>query len=259
MKTNKLTAMLAGFVLASASGAVLAQDEEPENPVMRVVEGWRCDYNDGKGPADLKKANDAWNEWMDEKGHDDYYAAILTPNFYGEYMFDVAWLGVARDGNVFGSGTQSWLDEGGEVAAMFGDAISCNSHTAWVSMVVDPSEGDNEDDSDNDFVVSMSNCSIKEGHTFDDYVAANAEWDAYAKENGINTVGWAWFPVAGESNNDYGFKAVSAEDDYVQLGANWQKFMEGHWRKSSELFDDIVDCDISRIYSGKTIRRWSED
>lgn len=259
MNTKKFTAVLAGVILASSSGAVLAQDEQPENPVMRVVEGWTCDYNEGKGPADLKKANDAWNAWMDESGQNDYYAAILTPYFYGEYKFDIGWLGVSRDGNVFGGGTQRWINEGGEVAAMFGDAITCKSHTAWVSMVVDPSDGDDGDESDNDFVVSMSNCSIKEGHTFDDYMAANAEWDAYAKENGINTVGWAWFPVAGESNNDYGFKAVSAEDDFVTMGANWQKFMEGHWRKSSELFDKIVDCDISRIYNAKTIRRWSED
>ena len=259
MKTNRLTAVLAGIVLASASGAVLAQDEEPENPVMRVVEGWTCDYNEGKGPADLKKANDAWNKWMDEKGQNDYYAAILRPYFYGEYNFDIGWLGVSRDGNVFGSGTQSWIDEGGEVAALFGDAITCKTHTAWVSMVVDPSDGDDGDESDNDFVVSMSNCSIKDGHTFDDYMKANQEWDAYAKENGMNTVGWAWFPVAGESDNDYGFKAVSADDDFVTMGANWQKFMEGHWRKSSELFDKIVDCDISRIYNATTIRRWSED
>ena len=259
MKTEKITAALAGIILASASGVVLAQDEEPENPVMRVVEGWTCDYNEGKGPADLKKANDAWNRWMDETGQNDYYAAVITPYMYGERNFDIGWLGVARDGNVFGSGTQRWINEGGKVADMFGEAISCNSHTAWVSMTVDPSDGDDGDESDNDFVLSIADCSIEEGHTFEEYLEANKEWDAYAKEHGISTVSWAWFPVAGESNDDYGFKAVSAQDDFVTLGATWQKFMEGHWRKSSELFDEIVDCDISRIYNGKTIRRWSDN
>ena len=261
MKTNKLTAVLAGIALASASGAVLAQDDEPENPTMRVVEGWTCDYNEGKGPADLKKANDAWNKWMDETGQNDYYAAIISPYFFGEQNFDIGWLGVARDGNVFGSGTQRWIDEGGEVGKLFGEAITCKSHTAWVSMTTDPRDGDgnDRDESDNDFVLSISNCSINEGHTFDEFLAASKKWDAYGKENGINTVGWAWFPVAGESNGDYGFKAVSAADDFVKLGANWQKFMEGHWRASEEIFDDITDCDSSRIYVGKTIRRWGDN
>lgn len=261
MKTNNVTAVLAGLVLASASGAVLAQDEEPENPTMRVVEGWTCDYNEGKGPADLKKANDAWNKWMDETGQKDYYAAILTPYFFGEQNFDFGWLGVARDGNAFGKGSHLWVTEGGsgEVGALFNEAITCKSHTAWVSMVVDPRDGSGDgDESDNDFVLSIANCSIEEGHTFEEYLEASKAWDAYAKENGIKTVGWAWFPVAGESNNDYGFKGVSAADDFVELGANWQKFLEGHWRKSSELFDDVLDCDVGRIYLGKTIRRWGD-
>jgi hypothetical protein len=260
METKALTAVLAGFILASASGTVLAQDEQPENPTMRVVEGWTCDYNEGKGPADLKKANDAWNKWMDETGQNDYYAAIITPYFYGEQNFDFGWLGVARDGNTFGMGTHKWINEGGEVGALFNDAITCKSHTAWASMVVDPRDGDGDgDESDNDFVLSIANCSIKEGHKFEEYLAAAQEWDAYAKEVGIKSVSWAWFPIAGESNDDYGFKGVGAADDFVELGANWHKFLEGHWRKSNELFSDVVDCDVSRIYLGNAIRRWKND
>ena len=43
------------------------------------------------------------------------------------------------------------------------------------------------------------------------------------------------------------------------MGANWQKYHDGHWQKSSELFDSIVDCDVSRTYNGTMIRRWKED
>ena len=64
--------------------------------------------------------------------------------------------------------------------------------------------------------------------------------------------------MAGEADNDYGFKLVIAIDDYTQMGANWQKFLDGHWRKSSELFDALADCDIPRIYNAKIIRRWAE-
>jgi hypothetical protein len=126
-------------------------------------------------------------------------------------------------------------------------------------MVVNTPEGDDDDEGDDDFVLSFSNCSIKEGHDFDEYLAASKEWDQYAKEVGIEGTGWVWFPVAGEADNDYGFKLVIAIDDYTQMGANWQKFLDGHWRKSSELFDEISDCDIPRIYNGKMIRRRADD
>jgi hypothetical protein len=34
--------------------------------------------------------------------------------------------------------------------------------------------------------------------------------------------------------------------------------MDGHWVKSNELFDGLADCDISRVYTGTTLRRWKE-
>ena len=253
-----LTAITAGIVAVSGSGKALAQDEAQQEPPMRVVEGWTCSYRDGKGPDDLAKVNKAWNKWMDETGQTEYTAAVITPSFFGEYNFDFGWLGVAKTGDAFGKGTDLWVTEGGEVGAMFGEVITCESHTAWVSMVINTPEDDDGDEGDDDFVLSFSNCSIKEGHTFDEYIAASKEWDMYSKEVGIEGVGWVWFPVAGEANNDYGFKLVIAIDDYTQMGANWQKFMDGHWRKSSELFDDVADCDIPRIYNGKMIRRWAE-
>ena len=255
----KLTAAAAGLAVMAGAAGVLADEHEAEYPPMQVVEGWTCSYLDGKGPADLDKANAAWNDWMDKTGQDHYTAAIITPYFYGERTFDLGWLGVAKDGTSFGKGTDLWVNEGGDVGALFMDVMKCNSHTAWVSMLVDTPDDEDDDTSDNNFVVSFSNCTMKDGYTFDDYMKAAQEWDAYSKEHGIKGVAWVWFPVAGEANNDYEFKVVAAEDDFVEMGANWQKYLDGHWQKSSELFDSIVDCDVSRTYNGTMIRRWKED
>ena len=68
MRKVILTAATAGLVLTSAASSVFAQDEEVEYPNMRVVESWTCEYKEGKGRADLDKANAAWNEWMDKTG-----------------------------------------------------------------------------------------------------------------------------------------------------------------------------------------------
>ena len=259
MRKVILTAATAGLVLTSGAGSVFAQDEEVEYPNMRVVESWTCKYNEGKGRADLDKANAAWNKWMDETGQDDYTALIVTPYFFAEAAFDVGWIGVARDGHAFGEGTDRWINEGGEIGAMFAEAITCDSHSAWVSMNVDPSENDGSDEGDDTFVLSFSNCSIKDDHTFRDYLAATRQWNEYAAEHGFKQAGWVWFPVAGESDDDYDFKFAGGEDDYRTMGANWQLYMDGHWRKSSELFDPVVKCDVSRIYNATMLRRWADE
>lgn len=259
MKNSILAITMAGLVFATGSGSVLAEDAETEYPPMQVVEGWTCKYRDGKGPEDLAKANAAWNKWMDETSQNDYAAAVVTPYFFGEPGFDFGWLGVAKTGSVFGKGTHLSITEGSEIGEMFGQIITCDSHTAWISMMVDTPDDDEVDNDDNDFVLSISNCSIKDGHTFEDYLAAAREWDTYSREHGIDGVGWVWFPVAGEKDNDYDFKYAGAEDDFIQQGENWQKFMDGHWQKSSELFEDLIDCDIARIYLGEMIRNFADE
>ena len=136
MRKVMATAASTAVLLMIGAGPVLADEHESDAPPVRPIEGWTCTYNEGKGRADLDAANAAWNEWMDEHNQNDYLAFIMTPQFFGELNFDFAWIGVARDGHAFGAGTDLWLSEGGEVGAMFADAISCSSHSAFVSMNV---------------------------------------------------------------------------------------------------------------------------
>jgi len=250
----------AAVLLAVGAAPVLADEHESDASPMRPVEGWTCTYNEGKGRADLDKANAAWNEWMDEHDQHDYVAFIMTPQFYGEWNFDFAWIGVARDGHVFGSGTDLWLNEGGEVAAMFNDAISCGSHSAFVSMNVKRMPPSDEE-GDGKFVVNFSNCSLKQkgDEAWDKFMAANDEWNAYADENGFEYNAWMWWPIYGETDDSYEFKFVSATSDYTTLGANWQLYTDGHWQKSNELFDEHVDCDISRVYDATMVREWADE
>ena len=121
-------------------------------------------------------------------------------------------------------------------------------------MNVDPSENDGDDEEDNNFVLSFADCSIKEDHTFDDYLAATKEWNTYAAEHGFKSAAWVWFPISGVSGYEHDFKIVGGVDDYTTMGGNMQKFLDGHWRKSNEIFDDIVKCDGSRMYDATLIR-----
>ncbi|MDH3692631.1 MAG: hypothetical protein OEU36_24650 [Gammaproteobacteria bacterium] len=240
------------------SGVALAQEEESEEPNLLPVETFTCDYNDGKEAGDLQEVIDDWNDFMDDKGVDYYFAATLTPYYFGELLFDVGWLGAWTDGSKMGAGTDMWLGEGGELSGRFGEVLNCTSHTNFVAMNVKQGPQD-EDESDKSFVMTFSNCSMKEGKTFDDYLAAQEEWNAYQDEHGFSDSAWAMFPIFGESDDSYDFKSVGTNDDHTAFGNDYKLMSEGHWRKSSELFDDLLDCDIARLYNAEVVREITAD
>ena len=250
-----MTTLVSSSLLLSA-GLALADAQEGDKPTFRPVETWTCKYNEGKGRADLDEVVAEWNDWMDDEDQGDYFAALLTPYYFGEEMFDVGWVGVWRDGNAMGTGTDLWLSEGGEIGAAFGEVVTCGSHTNFASTRLREPQSD-EDESDMNFVVTFSNCSIKDGKSYEDFTTAHEAWNAYADEHGIMEGNWIWWPIMGESNEDYDFKYATGMDDHTQAGANWQKYSEGHYAKSSELFDDVLDCDIGRMYNATTIRDMS--
>lgn len=257
MKKILTAATSAMMFLFVGSGAV-AQDDDDSLEYF-PVETFACNFRDGKGPEDLATVTRDWNAWMDERDQTDYFAVTLWPNFFGELAFDVAWLGAWRDGNAMGTGEDRWMTEGRDMAARFYDVLDCMSHTQFaVTQLREPPAGD--DDADDTFVLAFSNCSIDDESSFDAYVAANEEWNAYADEHGIVGGEWVMWPIWGENvDAEYHFKAVSSADDYTTMGANWQKYAEGHYAKASELFDDIVTCDSARVYTAKLERSMADD
>jgi hypothetical protein len=258
MKKVLTAATSALMFLLVASGAI-AQDEEGAEEPVRPVESWTCNYRDGKGPDDLDAVIDEWNAWMDENGTGDYFAATMTPQYYGEWPFDIGWIGAWSDGHAMGSGTDAWVYDSGDLPDKFFEVIDCNSHSSWVSMRV-REQADTGAESDGHFVLNFSNCSFEEdGGGYDAFMSAQKEWNAYADEHGFVSSAFVWWPIAGESDNDYDFKYVVATPDHTTSGANWQLFADGHWQKSEELFDGVLDCDISRVYDGTVRRTMAED
>jgi len=258
MKKILTTTVSAALVMFLGFGTAIAQDEKSDEPKATPVETWTCDFNEGKGPADLEKVIAEWNDWMDDQGTTDYFAATITPNYFGERPFDIGWLGAWTDGNAMGAGTDLWINEGSDVAAKFWEVLTCGSHTNFVSINVKRLP-ENDDESDDSFVLTFSNCSMEEGKEYSEFTEAQKTWNAYADENGFVSSAWVFWPVFGESDNDYDFKYVTGTDDHTTLGANYQLSTEGHWRKSNELFSDLVDCDISRVYDAKVVREIESD
>ena len=91
---NKIIAIVAAVpLMLSAWMTANAQEEEDAPPYVTPVDTFTCNYNEGKGPGDLKKAVANWNAWMDDQGADNYGAVTMTPYYYGDDSFELGWLG----------------------------------------------------------------------------------------------------------------------------------------------------------------------
>jgi hypothetical protein len=249
--------MLALLAAAPLGALAESHDETMQLPTIVPVETYTCDFNDGKTMADLMKVVAEWNDWADDQDITAYYAALLTPQFFGELAFDVGWLGAAGDGNVMGKVQDAWVNKGGAVAEMFNEVISCCSHTQFASMAIRPPGDDDEDDTT--FVLTFSNCSAKDGKNFSDVMDGMNAWATHQEENGFKNATWMMFPVYGESDDDYDFKVVEGYDDHTAFGSDFELMGNGgHWRKSGEIFDELLDCDISRVYDARTVREMEQ-
>lgn len=258
MKKILTTVVSAMAFLVLGVNSAFAQGDATEEPDWTPVETFTCDYLDGKGPADLDKVIAEWNDWWDDKGLNSYFAATITPYYFGELNFDLGWIGAWTGGAAMGSSLDTWTTEGSGMSAKFFDVIECGSHSSFASVNVRQPQDD--DESDDNFILNFSNCSFEEDKTFGEFMAAQNEWNDYADEVGIIGATWVMFPLAGETNDDYDFKLVSSEPDHTTVGTNFDVYAQGHYRKSNELFGPILDCDIDRVYSATVQRRMkSED
>ncbi len=257
MKRTFLTAASAAALLCS--GVAFADNHE-EGMQFVPVEGYACNYREGKGRADLDAAVDAFNEWSDEAGIDDYFATILTPNYMGERTADFFWLGAWKDGNAMGARTDQWLAASDEVGeAMFG-AIDCVSHTNFASTQIKPGPDGDDDDSDTTWVLAFANCNVGDGKTFDDVMAGMSAWAEHQGANGFQNSTYMMFPIWGESDDSYDFKVVTGYDDHSAMGADYELMGNGgHWVTEMELLGGLVNCDSPRVYDASFVRDWEDD
>ena len=245
MKRTLIAALSATLVFLSAP--VSADNHEDERDWF-PMEIFACNFNEGKSMDDFRAATDAWSVWADERNVDTYWAGVLTPYYYGpaQGAFDVGWLGGWTSGTAMGTDTDLWLGEGGDVAAMFDDAATCEAHGGFVATQLYEGSGPDED---NNIVLSFQDCEISA-----DPVPAFEAWAEYAAEAGFDGSLWMLFPVYGDGSADYGFKLLTSNHDFSELGTDWDLW-EAHYGKWEELMGGTIECDDARVYLTSVERR----
>lgn len=234
------------MLLAGMAGAV-AQEEESEEPGVFPVEIYACNYNDGKGPADLDAWSAKWNAWADSSAPEPYSAYTLTPFYYGQDQdFDFLWLGVSPSATELGRAYDNYLANSGSLQPEFEAMVTCSAHSNFATLTV--KEPPDENDS-TPFVISFSDCNTAEGKTFDDVHPALKAWSDYRTEHGSPAGMWVLWPAYGGGDADFDFKFIISYPDHESQGADYDQYAKGGHEKALELFGGLLDCNESRVYN----------
>lgn len=249
MKTLIAT-LIAGVIFLAGSGSLLAQDDEM---LVIPVELFTCNYNDGKGAGDLDKVIAKWSKWADKKGIDDYAAWTLTPYYFGpEQEFDVIWIGAGKDAVALGKAQDSYLAEDSGLHEAFNDVLSCNAHANFASINFKKSpKGATPSNS----ILTFSDCTFKEGATFDALGKAMGQWSQHLSDGGSNATIFHWYPVYGGGSEEYDFKWLEAHENLAALGADYERYGNGRgFETRRSLMSHLISCDSRRAYVAQNRR-----
>lgn len=253
MKLQKILVcpVLAGLLLGAGPG--MAQVSADGLGKIVPVELFACSYREGKGAADFDNVVTRWNAYMDRNKTDSYAAWVLAPFFFGpEQDFDLLWLGAWRDGNAMGTGLADWIANGGELNAAFGEVVDCDAHVAYSSAMYRAPADKNVPSSG---LITMMDCSLNEGHKYEEIQAAELKWVAHLNKTGSKAAYYHWRPMFGGGDAEFDYKVVFAYPDFKELGADVERIANGGGRTiSMEIFGDIDECDDARVYLAKSVR-----
>jgi hypothetical protein len=250
MNKTRLATSVACCISMSWGAAAYAQDPPP--PSFVAIEAYLCNYNEGKTRADLDKVIAKWNKWMDDSKSVPYTAWVMTPVLSSVNMpIDVVWLGAWQNGNDMGKGMQAWSTNSG-LQLEFDKVISCGEHSNSASVNIRPPH---QGWPGKGGVAGFANCTLAEGKTLPDSMAAHRAWATHLDATGSKAGMWAFFPGFGNNNPEWDYKVVTSYPDYLAFGADWEAYTNGQgWRKAMELTAGVVSCDSPRLYHSTTVR-----
>lgn len=253
---NRIYVAVCAASLSIASADIKAQ-EESAGPVFSPVEVMTCNYKDGKGPADMDKAVDAWNKFLDKNDVTTYFGVTLHPQYFGPDSFDVAWLGAWTNGEAMGSGTDFWLENGAEYSAKFAAVVDCDSHSNFATTMIKEPPGDGPPDN---MVLTFTDCSVKDGITFGEVYEALGAWSEYQESMDYNNGQWMMFPAFGGGDVEYDFKLVSSFENHTAVGKVYDKYgNDGGYQKYGELVGSLMECNVDRVYNARVRRKMPEE
>jgi hypothetical protein len=246
---NKLLVKVIAVLVVSVGWTQSVLGQQPQDKAA-PVEFFACNWQDGKGMADLEKVGQKFSKWAD-KNDSKYSAWILTPQFHTNVGFDVGWLGAWPDGNAFGKAQDAWHAGGRELAADFGKVMDCSaSHELATSAVIrapetPPGNG----------VVMFAECTMAQGKSPADALPAHRKAGAAMTAMGSKASAWLFYPGLGAGDIDFHYWHVIAFKNYTELGAATELYINGGgWEKVMGIMGPVSRCGSPSVFDVRLVR-----
>ena len=247
MKTQATSIALA--LSLALSFAVQAAETGP------VVQAFACNYNEGKGQADLRAALDFFNEQVDAMSVDEpsqTMAAVLTP-YRGNPGSDFFFIAGSPNLNAMAQAGYRFAttEEGQAAQARMESVADCSSSVVGSEQLMDampePEEGDVN------ALVEGYACTLNPGTTMADVQKAEAAWVEAAKGIGAEIDVYRWTPMFANTPNDMVYLVVN--DGLREWGAFRTNFNTSEATAAADqTFQEITNCE-SGLMIGTMVRQ----
>lgn len=246
---NRLCAIVIAVMAVSMGWAQSTLAQQDENRGV-PVEFFSCNWQKGKDMGDLDKVAKKFEDWAD-KNDSGYSAWILTPQFHDGLDFDVGWMGSWPNSSAFGKSQDTWNADGREMAAEFATVVDCSvRHQMATSVPVSAPDGP-----PGDGVVLFSACSLQEGKTPQDALAAHRKVGGIMQDMGSEASSWLFYPGMGAGNHDFHYWSVIAFNNYAELGAATELYVNGGgWQKSMMILGAVAHCGSPTAFDAQLVR-----
>lgn len=251
MKKSLVSMLATGLIAVLGSGVAAAQDGPP---LMIPVDILACNFNDGKGPADMEPVIADWKEWVGDTDYDDDFAAwMLSKHYTGpDQEFDFLWLLAWKNGGAMGGAWGEYLANGGELAAKFAEVSNCGAAANFVSINHRATPRNN---TPRDGVLVFSDCKRKDGISNADVGGAMGRWAAVLDERNLDAGIFHWYPVfGGGGESSFHFKEIYTFESHQQFGDFYEAMTNGGlYQHVQAIADPVMDCDVARVYNAKNL------
>ncbi|MFT7128774.1 MAG: hypothetical protein ACI89U_000882 [Gammaproteobacteria bacterium] len=233
--------------LSFSLGAVAAESTP-------IAEFSQCTFKPGKDAGDLAKATTYWQKQMAKiyPEGSSYLAAIYTP-IWGDRDGDFVWGGFSPNLNNWAANSAAYMNSKEAKAAndKFDAVADCSPPNTY--MIKGLHQGMESKPDDNMAIAEIFSCTLNEGKTMSNVMAAEQAWNAQAAAMKIPTNSWRFTPAWANTQSDLAYMVL--HDDLVAFAANTTNWQSQSGTSAIDAgFASVMNCE-SFVMSSELVSR----
>jgi len=247
--SKQLTKIVLAILVFTSSSLTLADHHSA--PQTAALEAVFCSFEKGKDMDDLLKVTAEWDKWIDSSDSKAYAAYVMQPviNTGADFPYDYFWLGVAKNHEALGQSADEWMKKGGKIAAKFDAVAPCDTHILMTSQVIKPGNNDGKGG-----FAQISSCELKDGANMMSLMAADKQWVSWMTDNEMPGGLVRWYGGVGEAKDSTtDFYSVYLAESLAQRGKAHDMMMAGGGAALNSIYEDVMTCDVPRVYHGTPV------